>query len=190
MKAGVVVGVVLGFIIVAAAVVVVALASIVPWTREVSSQSLITSPNTTNAPTTSFLPVNPSPPSSTLPTTPPETSVVPTGRVNFVLTVTNFRVNGFSADVTAQVFNNGNANAHNVQAQIQAISGGAVVQVNSSDSYFLPIGSINAQQTVTVNTTLSFNILDTLKISSNGATIYLWLVSDENAQSFSYDYHP
>jgi hypothetical protein len=190
MKFGVVVGVVLGLIIVVAAIVMVVLASIMPWTREVSSQSLTGVPNTSNPPLISYLPASPSPSSSTSDTRPPGTPSVPSGRVNFVLTVTSFRVDGFSADVTAQVFNNGNADAHNVQAQIQATSGGAVVQVNNSDTYVLLIGSIKAQQTVTVNTTLSFNILDTLKISSSGATIYLWLVSDQDTQSFSYDYHP
>ena len=96
--------------------------------------------------------------------------------------MTDFVVDGFSAHVTARVTNPGNGDAHNVQAQVRVTSAGSIVQVNDADSYTLSIGTLRSQQAVTVNTTLTFNILDTLEISSQGATVYLWLISDEKTR--------
>ena len=125
------------------------------------------------------------------PSAPPSNTAPNAGsKVSFNLSVTDFVVDGFSAHVTARVTNPGNGDAHNVQAQVRVTSAGSIVQVNDADSYTLSIGTLRSQQAVTVNTTLTFNILDTLKISSQGATVYLWLISDEKTETFSYDYHP
>jgi hypothetical protein len=178
MKLGILCGVVLGLVAIAGIVAGVVAFAIVPFAREVTSQTLNPGPSGQN-PIVSAVPATSSIPSQT-----------PAPAVAFSLQVVDFSLNGFSADITAQVSNIGNADAHNIQARIQAISAGSLIQLNNLDSVMVPVGNLPARQATTVKTTLGLNFIDGLKVSSSGATIYLWLISDEKTQNFSYDYHP
>ncbi len=187
MKAGIFVGVILGVVVIAIGLAVVLTAAVIPFTRDFSSPA---SAPATLAPIAAV---------TTLPPTPPPASPTPrasptapgsTARPELALNVTSFAVNGFSASVAARVGNVGNVDVHNLQGQVQVTTSGTIVQVNGTYAYVIPLGNLKVGQTVQVNASLDFTFLDGLKISQDGATLYLWLVSDEKTQTFSYDYRP
>jgi hypothetical protein len=188
MKTGIILGVILGFGILAITALAVVMLVILPVSRQTSAESFSTTatPNIVIASTSIAAAANPG-----------ITPVIPTNSlppvnpgVNFILNVSDFTVNDFSADITALFTNQGPDDAHNVQAQVQATSEGSAVKINGNDVFVISLGTIRAQQTISAKTTLTFNLLDGLKVTGSGANINLLLISNEKTQGFSYDYRP
>jgi hypothetical protein len=132
---------------------------------------------------------------STSPTTPPKTNPVPppttsTVNVNFELAVTTVSGTGLSRTVTAQITNTGNADAHNVWVKVEVSSQGQRIQLSGQDYLGVDIGTVKAGATVTAHATLSFGILDGLKIQADGADFVLTIYSDEPTQTLTYFYKP
>ncbi len=143
------------------------------------------------------IPPTPSPPKPPPATTPSGTTPVPSStptqpaaNVNFEVVVTNVSGTGLSRTITAQITNTGTADAHNVWVKAEVFSQGQRIQVSGQDYLRVDIGTIKAGATATAQETLSFNLLDGLKIQQNGAQIVLTIYSDERTQTLTYDYKP
>jgi hypothetical protein len=189
MKTGIILGVILGLGILAIAALAVVMLVVLPVSRQTSAEPFSTTatPNIVIASTS--VPVAAAT-SGITPITP--TDSLPPGNpgANFILNVSDFTVNDFSANITALFTNQGSDDAHNVQAQVQATSEGSAVKINGNDVFVIALGTIKAQQTISAKTTLSFNLLDGLKVTNSGATFNLLLISNEKTQGFSYYYRP
>jgi hypothetical protein len=143
---------------------------------------------------TAVSPTPSSPPVTTTSPRPPGTSAAsPNGtgaKVTFDMMITGISGTGLSRTVTAQVINTGSSDAHNVWAKVEAFSQGQRVQISSQDYLRVDIGEIKAGATVKPQATLSFTLVDGLKIQQNGAQFQLTIYSDEKIQSLTYDYKP
>ena len=125
---------------------------------------------------------------TTLPS--PVTSPSPVNNVNFDFAITDISGTGLSRTVTAQVTNTGSTDAHNAWAKVEVFSQGARIKLSNNDFLRVDIGIIKAGAAVTKQVTLQFSVLDGLKITQNGAQLVLTIYSDENTQTFNYDYKP
>ncbi len=128
------------------------------------------------------------PPASPAPSTPTPPPTV--GSVKFELNLTNITGSGTSRTVTATLTNAGNVDAHNVWAKIQASVGGSPINLNGQPYVRVDIGTLPSGQSVTRQVTLSFSLIDSIKILQQGARLDLTVISDEGQQTFSYDYKP
>jgi len=146
-----------------------------PWSR--TSLAPLPVPVPTPTPT-------PSPAPSPSPSPSPGVSVV------FGFAITDISGSGFSRTITAQVSNSGQADAHNVWAEVQVFSGGSKVKVSGQDYLRVDIGILKSGEIAQRQVTVSFSFTDGLKISQNGATFKITLHSDEHTETFSYDYAP
>jgi VCBS repeat-containing protein len=117
-------------------------------------------------------------------------ATVPTANVNFKVVVTGVSGTDLSRTVTAQVTNTGSSDAHNAWAKIEVFSQSQRIQLSGQDYLSVNIGTVKAGATVTEQATLSFSLLDSLKIQQNGAQFLLTLYSDEWTQTLTYDYKP
>ena len=126
------------------------------------------------------------------PTTPPSlvTSPSTNKNVNFDFAITDISGTGLSRTVTAQVTNTGSTDAHNAWAKVEVFSQGASIKLSNNDFLRVDIGIIKAGAAVTKQVTLQFSVLDGLKITQSGAQLVLTIYSDENTQTFNYDYKP
>jgi hypothetical protein len=194
MKLGIVLGVIIGAVVLVAAVLLVTFLGILPLTREIAGKN-DDSPNTTYSssyttpvPTTSSPVTNP--PVSSQATVPVTTTAANT-QVAFRLTVTNVSTSGLTgAVVSAQLTNSGTGDSHNTWASLEVFSQGTPIKVNGQGSLRIDLGTIQAGQTIARNVEMDFTLFDGIKISQNGTTLNLTVHSDEATQSISYDYQP
>ena len=114
----------------------------------------------------------------------------PNKNVNFDFAITDISGTGLSRTVTAQVTNTGSADAHNAWAKVEVFSQGASIKLSNNDFLRVDIGIIKAGAAVTKQVTLQFSVLDGLMITQGGAQLVLTIYSDENTQTFNYDYKP
>ncbi len=131
--------------------------------------------------------------STPVPPTPLATVVsppVPAASVDFQIYVSGVGGTGLSRTVTAQITNNGTADAHNVWVKSEVFSGQQKVSISGQDSLRMDIGIVKAGTTVPVQANLTFGLLDGLRIQQNGARFLLTITSDERTQTLNYDYTP
>ena len=114
----------------------------------------------------------------------------PNKNVNFDFAITDINGTGLSRTVTSQVTNTGSTDAHNAWAKVEVFSQGASIKLSNSDFLRVDLGIIKAGTAVTKQVTLQFSLLDGLKITQSGAQLVLTIYSDENTQTFNYDYKP
>ncbi len=134
--------------------------------------------------------VKPTTPPSPVTPSSPVTSPSPVKNVNFDFAITAMSGTGLSRIVTAQVTNTGSTDAHNAWAKVEVFSQGASIKLSNNDFLRVDIGIIKAGAAVTKQVTLQFSVLDGLKITQSGAQLVLTIYSDENTQTFNYDYKP
>jgi len=113
-----------------------------------------------------------------------------TDNVKFALEITSINGGDFSRSVSAQLTNVGTADAHNVWGKIEAYYQGIRIKLSGQDYVRKDIGLLAARNSVTTDVTLSFSIIDAIKISQNGVRLVLTVFSDEFTQTFYYDYMP
>jgi archaellin len=188
MKLGIFIGVVIGFILVAASAAVVFATLKLPSTRE--SQNVIPTTIAQSTPLPSL--------TSPVPAAKPATSaahIVPpvagNSEVNF-----SAAINGISGTdltsrtINAQLTNTGTADAHNVSARVDVTSQSSQIRLNGQNYLTQSFGTIKTGSTVAIQQTVSVSITDGLKILQNGATVILTISSDEKTQAVSYNYQP
>lgn len=189
MKLGIVLGVIIGAVVLGAAMFAIVVLAVLPVTREISegradsTQTPVSNPPiTSTVPTLSpFTPITPS----------PGQTVTPNSSISFSLNVPKSELSGLnSALVTAELTNTGTGDAHNTKAFLEVATQGTRIKVNGQDSLIIDLGSIKAGQMVTRDVSLSFGLFDGLKISQSGATLTLNIHSDETTQSLTYEYKP
>jgi hypothetical protein len=192
---GVVLGVVIGVIIVSVVTAVLIFNVFDAIQRTVSVQTpgglpvqkLATPPAATSIP--SITPSLPLPPTGAAPSN-TNTNVAPPNVV-FKLNITAVDNTGLtSRNITGQITNTGNVDAHNVTAKAQVLSQGSVVKVNNQDYITQFIGTVKAGETVSETMSLSFNIMDVGRLTQSGATVNLSVISDEKTQTFTYNFQP
>ncbi len=111
--------------------------------------------------------------------------------VTLGLNIPSFSISGAtSATVDAQIVNSGSGDAHNAYAVVQVYCQGTLVKIANQDSYRKDIGTIAAGATIDTQAILSVNLIDGMKILSNGAIIQLTVVSTEVTKSYSYNFKP
>lgn len=113
-----------------------------------------------------------------------------TDKVKFSLEITNISGGGFSRSVSARLTNVGTADAYNVWGKIEAFYQGTKINLSGRDYIQKDIGLLTAGNSITTDVTLSFSIIDAIKISQNGVRLVLTVFSDEFTQIFYYDYAP
>ncbi len=136
----------------------------IPWTTQHSTITAVTAENT------------PAPP------------VI--NNVKLTLEITSISGGGFSRTVSARITNAGTADAHNVWGKIEAFYQGTMIKLSGKDYIQKDIGLLAAGNSITTEVTLSFSIIDGIKISQNGVRLVLNVFSDEFTQTFYYDYAP
>jgi len=112
------------------------------------------------------------------------------GDVKFAFEITDISGSGLSRTVTARIINTGSADAHNVWGKTEAFSQGSRIKLSGKEYLSTDIGSMPAGGSITTEVTLSFSVMDGLKISQNGVTLNITIYSDEYTETFSYDYTP
>lgn len=163
----------------------------IPWQQQASpgngEQPVTPAPGQTTEPASA-----PAPGLTTETATDPTSSPAPSteGDVKFAFEVTDISGSGLSRTVTAKLTNTGSAEAHNVWAKTEAFSQGSRIKLSGKEYLRTDIGSMPAGESVTTEVTLSFSVMDGLKISQNGVTLTLTIYSDEYTEIFSYDYMP
>lgn len=189
MKLGIFIGVVIGFIMVAASAAVVFATLILPSTR--GSQNV----------TPTIIIVQPTPlPSLTspVPAAKPATSTAQTvtpvsgnSGVTFSAAITGISGTDLtSRAINAQLTNTGTADAHNVSARVDVISQGSQIRLNGQNYLTQSFGTLKTGSTVAIQETISVSITEGLKILQNGAVVILTISSDEKTQTVSYNYQP
>ncbi len=113
-----------------------------------------------------------------------------TNNLKFALEITNISGSGFSRLVSARLTNVGTTDAHNVWGKIEASYQGTRISLSAKDYVRKDIGLLAAGNSIMTEVTLSFSIIDAIKISQNGVRLELTIFSDEFVQTFSYDYTP
>ncbi|OGN87213.1 MAG: hypothetical protein A2Z74_06380 [Chloroflexi bacterium RBG_13_46_9] len=113
-----------------------------------------------------------------------------TDNVTFALEIISISGGGFSRSVSARLTNVGTADAHNVWGKIEAFYQSKKINLSGRDYVQKDIGLLAAGNSITTNVTLSFSIIDAIKISQNGVRLVLTVFSDEFTQIFYYDYAP
>ncbi len=153
-------------------------------------------PTTPSSPTTSTSPGTPSspkPPPTQAATTkpaPPPTPTPAAKTVAFEVAITDVTGSGFSRTVTAQMKNAGQADAHNTWVKVEVFAGTSKVKLGGEDYLRIDLGTVGAGQTLERQVTLSFSLMDGLKLSQSGATFKLTITSDEHTDTLTYDYTP
>lgn len=110
--------------------------------------------------------------------------------VKFALEITSISGGSFSRSVSARLTNVGTADAHNVWGKIEAFYQGTKINLSGRDYIQKDIGLLAAGNSITTDVTLSFSIIDAIKISQNGVRLVLTVFSEEFTQTFYYDYTP
>lgn len=195
MKLGIIVGILIGIVLLAIAGVAIFVTRTNPSGQIASTE--------TNTPIQSSISPNliasPTIKSSNIPASSPLASPTPnslatsssSSAVNFVPSITGVSGSDLTTrTITAQLANTGTADAHNVQAKIEAYSQGTRIELNGQDYLIQSFSTIKAGAAMTIQYTVSVNIIDGLKILQNGVTFILTISSDEKTQTISYDYHP
>jgi hypothetical protein len=169
----------LAIILIVVALVLGFITGFIPWQEQTS-------------PANGEQPVTPTPGPATEPAPEPTLSPVPSkeGDVKFAFEVTDISGSGLSRTVTAKLTNTGSADAHNVWAKTEAFSQGSRIKLGGQEYLRTDIGLLTAGATITTEVTLSFSVMDGLKISQNGVTLNLTIYSDEYTETFTYDYKP
>jgi hypothetical protein len=204
MKLGVVIGVLIGLVLVAAAAAVVFAKVVLPLTQEtrivtqtisqsVPSASIAPAPLKSPSPSiaTALPAVKPGTSTAQPATTAPSAPAASGGTVNFRPNIVSVTGSGLtSRTISAQLTNLGTGDAHNVSAKVEVTSQGSRIKLNGQDSLVQSLGTIKAGTTLNLQETVSVNITDGLKILQNGAAVILTVSSDELTQSATYNYQP
>ena len=136
--------------------------------------------------------ISPTPGQTTEPTKAPAASHAPSPErnVRFALEVVDISGSGLSRIVTAKLTNTGSTDAHNVWGETEAFSQDSRIKLSGEAYLRTDIGSMPAGESITTEVTLSFSVMDGLKISQYGVTLMLTIYSDEYTEAFSYAYMP
>jgi hypothetical protein len=188
MKLGIFIGIVIGFILVAAAAAVTFTTLRLPSTRE--SQNVIPTIIARPTPLPSLTSPVPAakPATSAAQTSPPVSDI---SGVNFSAAITGITGTDLnSRSINAQLTNTGTADAHNVSTRVDVTSQGYQIRLNGQNYLTQSFGTIKTGSTVAIQETISVSITDGLKIIQNGAAVILTISSDEKTQSVSYNYQP
>jgi hypothetical protein len=177
MKLGIIIGVVIGIVLLAAVALFVLL--------HTTTQAVIQTPST---PSTAAAITTASPgPSVTQPAT-----LNPGGTVNFsanILSVTGSDLT--SRTLNAQLANTGTGDAHHVSARVDITSQGSTIKLNDGQDFLTQsLGTLKAGDSVDLEQIITVGIIDGIKIFRNGAAITLTITSDERIQSVTYNYQP
>ncbi len=192
MKIGIIIGIFLGMVLLGGAIVAVFFLGFRSESQTTSVSASTSIPvNTGSNPATRSSPTSASSPLSSAASSPSPKASTASAAVNFVPSITSISGSSFnSRTITVQLANTGTADAHNVQAKVEVLSQGTIIQVNGQPYLTQSLGTIKAGASVTIQYTASVSLTDGLKILQNGATINLYISSDEKTQSTSYDYQP
>ena len=148
----------------------------------------------TTAPATTTSPApgkpQPSPTATATTTAPAATTTTAAPYVKFDFVIQSITGSGTTRTVTAQVSNLGNEDAHNAYGVVQVTQNGSVVKINGQTSLTIQLGTLPAGTVTTVQQSISFGLLDGLKIQSSGATFAITLHSDEATATFTQFYQP
>jgi hypothetical protein len=196
-------------IVVIAAVVVIGVGYLLGWFSPPSAgKTTVSSPTpiatqpaqTTTAPTTAAPATTtvspapgtpqPSPTATTTTTAPAATTTTAAPYVKLDFAINSITGSGMTRTVNAQVSNLGNEDAHNVYGVVQVTQSGSVVKINGQTSLTVQLGTLPAGTMTTVQQSISFSLLDGLKIQSSGATFAITLHSDEATATFTQFYQP
>ena len=194
MGLGVIVGILLGVLILAAGGILlvkyttneISLASNQP--NRSASSPLFNSPiSTTPLPSAAASSEAKTAVNPPIPVTPSPGSI---DKVNFNVQITNFTGNGLTRTVSVDITNTGSQDAHNVVGKVEVLSGGKQITItpNGQTSVSQPLGTIKAGQTVSTQENLTFSIFDSPALAQNGATVNLIITSDEKTQTITYKY--
>ncbi len=175
-------------VIIAAIVVSYFAFGYLPWEPAAPSNVTTPPPVTTSnpAPTTSPKPTQ----AATAKPVPPPTTTPLAKAVIFEFNITDVTGSGLSRTVTAQIKNSGQADAHKTWAKVEGFSGTTRIKLGGQDYLRIDLGTIGARQALDRQVTLSFSIMDGLKLSQSGATFKLTITSDERTDTLTYDYAP
>jgi hypothetical protein len=111
--------------------------------------------------------------------------------VDFNLYITAIAESGLtSREVTAQITNTGNTDAHNTWVHIEAFSQGNKCKINGKYSILEDFGTIKSGETLTRQVNILFSVFDATGIMQNGVSFHLTINSDEKSQLMTYDYTP
>lgn len=98
---------------------------------------------------------------------------------------------GLSRTVTAEITNTDKKDARNAWARVEVFSAGLRMMIDGQGQVRQDIGTIVGRKTVTKQATLSFGLLDGLRMKQTGARIVLTIGSESvPEQTFNYDYRP
>ena len=190
---GIVLGVLIGIIIIAATVVSLLFVGLFPSNQEASSDHVASPsinfnsmvspiPSTTLPPVTNLTP-SPHTPTASSPT---GTSPIASNKdVSFNLNVIDMSNSGFNYTATAEISNKGTTDAHKVRAEVEVFSQGSRIKVNGQNSLIINLGNIASGATLTTQAKLSFSVTDGPKILKNGATFKITIYSDEKTQTIT-----
>jgi hypothetical protein len=190
---GVVLGIITGFLTLAAIIVFLIYLYIIPAFDQYSSIGSATPTSTYSTSTTTVSPPTTTPiftPGPTKTTLPAQTGTPVPNDVNFVLNITGVTGENLSRTVTADITNTGSIDALNTYAKIEVFSRGKRIKLNGQDYLSEDLGTLKAGAPATAQITLTFNPLDAPIILTSGARLYLTIYSDQKTQNFSYDYVP
>jgi hypothetical protein len=187
---GIILGVIAGFIVLTAVIVILALTFVMPAFTEYSNQSTsapvqdhetYTVPSTT---TTSQI----APSSTQKPVSASTTTTI--NDVKFTLNILDVSGADLSRTVTAQLLNTGSIDATNCWVKIEVFSSGSRIKINGEEYQRIDLGTLKAGEPFITQVQMSFSVFDAPKMIKNGVTINITLYSDHKTQTFSYDYQP
>jgi hypothetical protein len=187
---GIILGVIAGFIVLTAVIVILALTFVMPAFTEYSNQS-------TTAPVTgheTFIPPSTSTSTQPAPSStqkPISTSTTTTSNdVNFSLNILDVSGADLSRTVTAQLLNKGSIDATNCWVNIEVFSSGSRIKINGEEYQRIDLGTLKAGEPSVTQVQMSFSMFDAPRMIKNGVNFNITLYSDQKTQTFSYDYQP
>ncbi|MFC1861241.1 hypothetical protein ACFLYL_03070 [Chloroflexota bacterium] len=120
----------------------------------------------------------------------PEPPPVTAKEVKFEFAVTGISGSGLSRNISTQLINTGNTDAHNAWAKVEVFSQDTRIKLGGADSLRVDIGTLKAGNLVVKDVLLDFSLMDGLKMQQNGAKFTLTVYSDEKTEILYYEYTP
>jgi hypothetical protein len=153
-------------------------------------------PSSTVAPTVPPVSISPIPTGTATPVPSPLPAATPIGTpnpaqtINIALEILSVEGSGFSRTVTGQLTNSGTVDLHNCRLKIEIISNGKQIKNDSQPYVEKSFNTIKAGTSVTDVVAIKLGLIDGINVQNNGAIFLLTFTSDENTQTFTYQYTP
>jgi hypothetical protein len=109
---------------------------------------------------------------------------------NFEARIVDISGDGLTRQVTAELLNKMAEDVHNTIVKLEVTSGGSVIKLNGKEYLEVDLGTIKSGETVQSTMEISLGFFDGLKITQNGAVLYLTVKSDEVTETVKYEYQP